>query len=78
MNDNKALTITLLALFICIAFVISLGIIANVIRTNFPICQEDVVILGVGEFTASATHTRGGTWEFYICGPAVDDYDPSL
>ena len=32
-----------------------------------PVCQEDVVLLGVGRFDR-------GRWTLYQCGPAVDDY----
>ncbi|KKN47711.1 hypothetical protein LCGC14_0660340 [marine sediment metagenome] len=32
-----------------------------------PRCQEDVVIIGHGDF-------ERGRWTSYACGPAVDDY----
>ena len=32
-----------------------------------PQCQEDVVLVGIGQF-------ENGRWDNYICGPAVDDY----
>jgi len=31
-----------------------------------PVCNEDSVLLGVGEFSY-------GRWEFFECGPTVDD-----
>jgi hypothetical protein len=34
-----------------------------------PACQEDSVLVGQGQF-------RGGRWTEYVCGPAVDDYNP--
>ncbi len=34
---------------------------------TFPQCQEDVVLVGIGDF-------EDGRWDSYICGPAVDDY----
>ena len=36
-----------------------------------PQCEEDQVLIGTGDFDA-------GRWDAYVCGPAVDDYDPSL
>ena len=33
----------------------------------FPKCQEDQVLVGVGEF-------EDGRWSGYDCGQAVDDY----
>lgn len=41
--------------------------ISDVANSTFPRCQEDAVILGQGEF-------NDGRYEFYICGPSVDDY----
>jgi hypothetical protein len=32
-----------------------------------PRCPEDSVIVGFGEF-------EDGLWDYYGCGPAVDDY----
>lgn len=32
-----------------------------------PRCQEDVVLVGTGDF-------ERGRWTSYACGPAVDDY----
>jgi hypothetical protein len=37
--------------------------------TLLPACQEDSVLVGQGQF-------RGGRWAEYVCGPAVDDYNP--
>ena len=34
---------------------------------TLPQCQEDVVLVGVGDF-------EHGRWTSYECGPAVDDY----
>jgi len=34
-----------------------------------PVCQEDSVLVGVPESGFSY-----GRWQFYECGPAVDDY----
>lgn len=33
---------------------------------QFPRCQEDEVLVGVGHFI-------DGRWTSYVCGPAVDD-----
>ncbi len=38
--------------------------------TRLPVCQEDAIILGVGEFIG--IDERGGQWEFYVCGPSID------
>lgn len=32
-----------------------------------PKCGEDVVLVGAGQF-------EDGHWDYYVCGPAVDDY----
>ena len=37
-----------------------------------PVCQEDQVIVGQGNF--EATSTKGGKWSSYGCGPSIDDY----
>ena len=31
-----------------------------------PACQEDSVLIGAGQF-------ENGRWDYYECGPAVDD-----
>ena len=36
-----------------------------------PKCPEDAVLIGTGNF-------EDGRWDRYTCGPAVDDFDPSL
>jgi hypothetical protein len=36
--------------------------------THIPKCQEDVVLVGIGDF-------EDGRWDSYICGPAVDDFE---
>ena len=36
-------------------------------RPTIPTCQEDVVLVGVGDF-------EHGQWTAYECGPAVDDF----
>ncbi len=33
---------------------------------RIPVCSEDVVIMGEGEY-------KWGKWSSYICGPALDD-----
>ena len=35
---------------------------------RLPPCQEDAILLGWGEF-------EDGYWQYYGCGPSVDDYD---
>jgi hypothetical protein len=35
---------------------------------RIPECQEDAVLIGAGAFDR-------GTWEHYVCGPSVDDYE---
>ena len=32
-----------------------------------PACQEDSVLVGAGQF-------ENGRWDWYECGPAVDDF----
>ena len=32
-----------------------------------PKCQEDVVLVGMGNF-------EDGRWDYYTCGPALDDF----
>jgi len=34
---------------------------------SVPTCAEDVVLIGAGEF-------HNGRWEYYVCGPAVDNF----
>ena len=34
---------------------------------RIPECQEDAVLLGAGQF-------ENGTWDYYTCGPSVDDF----
>jgi len=34
---------------------------------SVPACAEDVTLIGAGEFS-------DGRWEYYVCGPAVDDF----
>ena len=34
---------------------------------RIPECPEDAVLLGTGQF-------ENGTWYYYQCGPAADDY----
>ena len=36
---------------------------------RIPECPEDAVLVGQGQFD-------NGTWYYYKCGPAVDDYPP--
>ena len=36
---------------------------------RIPECPEDATLVGLGEFD-------NGTWYYYQCGPAVDDYQP--
>ena len=55
-------------LLILVAF--HLGYFAAVevtVTSLMPRCQEDVVIIGYGQFD-------NGIWSDYGCGPAVDDY----
>lgn len=55
-------------LLILVAF--HLGYFAAVevtVTSPMPRCQEDVVIIGYGQFD-------NGVWSDYACGPAVDDY----
>ncbi|MCG8431039.1 MAG: hypothetical protein MJA29_07690 [Candidatus Omnitrophica bacterium] len=35
---------------------------------QYPVCQEDQVLVGYGDF-------NNGHWDTYICGPAVDNCD---
>ena len=35
---------------------------------RLPPCQEDATLIGWGQFEA-------GYWQYYTCGPSVDDYD---
>ena len=34
---------------------------------RIPECQEDATLIGHGDFQA-------GQWDYYLCGPSVDDY----
>ena len=36
---------------------------------RIPECQEDATLVGAGQF-------ENGTWDYYKCGPNVDDYQP--
>ena len=35
---------------------------------RIPECQEDAVLIGAGQF-------EHGVWDYYQCGPSVDDYN---
>jgi hypothetical protein len=39
----------------------------TVIHDRIPMCPEDSVLVGVGQF-------EHGRWDAYTCGPARDDY----
>lgn len=49
-------------------FIILMIMIILLAQPTLPQCQEDVVIVGVGDF-------ENGRWSDYECGPAVDDYN---
>ena len=39
---------------------------ASLTQPAMPVCEEDQVIVGAGDFEA-------GRWTAYVCGPALDD-----
>jgi len=61
-HDRVVLLIALL--FMAAAFLLTLDA-----PPAIPTCEEDVVLVGVGNF-------EDGRYDAYICGPAMDDYDP--
>ncbi len=71
MNDYKPMFVlwfSILGLLVLVMFFSFLGdFLADLIITPLPQCQEDVVLVGIGNF-------ENGRWDSYICGPAVDDY----
>ena len=49
---------------------VKVGLYVGILITNPPRCQEDAVLVGVGDFNR-------GRWTSYECGPAVDDFAPT-
>ena len=43
-----------------------LGLQTEKMHRTVPTCQEDAVLIGAGQF-------ENGRWDYYECGPAVDD-----
>ena len=63
-------------LLVCLLLALALGTALLRIReleymasVRLPPCQEDATLLGRGEFVGV------GYWQYYECGPSVDDYD---
>ena len=53
--------------YLVLGFIAGLVLMLVIIFHRIPACQEDVVLLGAGSF-------ERGRWTYYVCGPAVDDY----
>lgn len=60
MNANKVK-------YLVLGFISGLVLMLVISFHRIPACQEDVVLLGYGNF-------ERGRWTHYVCGPAVDDY----
>jgi len=60
----KTLTILLLSILLLVLS-FEAGVASQ--RYRIPLCPEDAVLIGVGEF-------EHRVWTAYVCGPAVDDY----
>ena len=60
MNTNKIK-------YLVLGFIIGLVLMLVISFHRIPVCHEDVVLLGFGNF-------ERGRWTSYVCGPAVDDY----
>lgn len=59
-----------LLLVLCVAALIgTANLVIEAISTEMPRCQEDQVLIGVGQF-------ENGYWDSYECGPAADDFAP--
>lgn len=67
-QDVYALAVLVVLLFAVYGFVSGFGIWPQGLAV-LPECQEDSVLIGVGDF-------ERGRWSDYECGPAVDDYLP--
>ena len=65
MKDNT-LVFLFIALLVTLLLTFAITIIGPTIN-QMPQCQEDVVLIGQGDF-------ENGRWDYYVCGPAVDDY----
>ena len=49
--------------------VLAAALLVNNVPAPMPACEEDAVLVGVGDFEA-------GRWTAYECGPARDDFLP--
>jgi len=63
----------LIVTIVCVVF--SMGALAYQMGQNaaIPKCQEDVVLVGVGQIDGTGTF-ENGRWTAYACGPALDDF----
>lgn len=60
--------LTIVALALGLVLSVALGTsIHNAWTYRVSRCQEDQVLVGGGDF-------EDGRWDYYECGPAVDDY----
>ena len=67
MDRFETLVVVLVFGLLFMLFSPLLGMGINMAKNPFPRCQEDAVIIGQGDFD-------DGRWEYYTCGPALDDY----
>lgn len=65
MKTNRLSTFVSLYLLGLLAIIL-IALLVKPVRP-VPRCQEDVVLVGYGDF-------ERGRWSSYACGPAVDDY----
>ena len=56
-------------LVVSFVIVVVVAVILAPVPPRMPQCPEDAVIVGNGEFDK-------GLWDWYSCGPALDDYLP--
>ena len=66
MKHDKTLLFIFIALLVTLLLTFVITIIGPTIN-QMPRCQEDVVLIGQGDF-------ENGRWDYYVCGPAIDDY----
>jgi hypothetical protein len=66
MTQRIAYVAAALALLFAIGYASGMARAAD--DSPIPACQEDAVLLGVGQF-------NHGHWDAYTCGPARDDYN---
>ena len=65
-RSQQYLLITALVTILLLAFLVAW--VAFVLPRDLPSCPEDSTLVGGGNF-------ERGRWSYYLCGPAMDDFE---